>query len=90
MKIRENGHTVTNVYNKSTIEKRQKEAIQDPQSKKDMLNISQKFKEVSQIIQRVPKESIRSEKIQEIKKQIEDGTYQIRPEEIAKKMLSDE
>jgi negative regulator of flagellin synthesis FlgM len=90
MKIRENGQTVSNVYNKPAAEKKHKESVQDLQTQKDILNISPKFKEISQAIDRVPKESIRTEKIQEIKKQIEDGTYQIQPEQIAKKMLSDE
>ena len=59
-------------------------------AKTDTVNISDAAKEIQEVrkeLDNIPE--VRAEKVEQLKNQIENGTYEIKPEEIAEKMLKD-
>jgi negative regulator of flagellin synthesis FlgM len=58
--------------------------------KTDTVNISDAAKEIQEVrkeLDNIPE--VRAEKVEQLKNQIENGTYEIKSEEIAEKMLKD-
>jgi negative regulator of flagellin synthesis FlgM len=59
-------------------------------AKTDTVNISDAAKEIQEVrkeLDNIPE--VRAEKVEQLKNQIENGTYEIKSEEIAEKMLKD-
>jgi len=59
-------------------------------TKTDTVNISDAAKEIQEVrkeLDNIP--DVRAEKVEQLKNQIENGTYEIKSEEIAEKMLKD-
>ncbi|MGO0883028.1 flagellar biosynthesis anti-sigma factor FlgM [Clostridioides difficile] len=78
---------VVNNYLKNTVGVKKVEEIQKT-SKTDKIELSKFAKEMASI-SNMSDETIRNKKIDEIKNALENGTYKIKPEEIAKKMIED-
>jgi negative regulator of flagellin synthesis FlgM len=95
MKINPNNHSipieayVNNVQDKKTTALPRDKAAH-PGAKTDTVDISDTAKRVSadrEEMDRIP--DVREEKVAELKKQVENGSYQVDPEKIAEKMLKD-
>ncbi|MGO0986836.1 flagellar biosynthesis anti-sigma factor FlgM [Clostridioides difficile] len=78
---------VINNYLKNTSGVKRVEEIQKA-SKTDKIELSKFAKEMASV-SNMSDETIRNKKIDEIKNALESGTYKIKPEEIAKKMIED-
>ncbi|MGO0907516.1 flagellar biosynthesis anti-sigma factor FlgM [Clostridioides difficile] len=78
---------VINNYLKNTSGVKRAEEIQKA-SKTDKIELSKFAKEMASV-SNMSDETIRNKKIDEIKNALESGTYKIKPEEIAKKMIED-
>ncbi|MCC0648000.1 MULTISPECIES: flagellar biosynthesis anti-sigma factor FlgM [unclassified Clostridioides] len=78
---------VVNNYLKNTLGVKKVEEVQKT-SKTDKIELSKFAKEMASI-SNMSDETIRNKKIDEIKNALENGTYKIKPEEIAKKMIED-
>ncbi|MCC0654162.1 MULTISPECIES: flagellar biosynthesis anti-sigma factor FlgM [unclassified Clostridioides] len=78
---------VINNYLKNTSGVKKVEEVQKT-SKTDKIELSKVAKEMASV-SNMSDETIRNKKIDEIKNALENGTYKIKPEEIAKKMIED-
>ncbi|MDB0440918.1 flagellar biosynthesis anti-sigma factor FlgM [Clostridioides difficile] len=78
---------IINNYLKNTSGVKKVEEIQKT-SKTDKIELSKFAKEMASV-SNMGDETIRNKKIDEIKNALENGTYKIKPEEIAKKMIED-
>lgn len=78
---------VVNNYLKNTVGVKKVEEVQKT-SKTDKIELSKFAKEMASI-SNMSDETIRNKKIDEIKNALENGTYKIKPEKIAKKMIED-
>ncbi|MGM0438619.1 MAG: flagellar biosynthesis anti-sigma factor FlgM [Bacillota bacterium] len=59
-------------------------------SKSDQVNISKKAKEIQNIKETLEnKPAVRQDKVEQIKKQIQNGTYKVDSKKIAEKIISD-
>ncbi|KPI56302.1 flagellar biosynthesis anti-sigma factor FlgM [Clostridioides difficile] len=78
---------VINNYLKNTSDVKKVQEVQKT-SKTDKIELSKFAKEMASVSS-MSDETIRNKKIDEIKSALENGTYKIKPEEIAKKMMED-
>lgn len=77
-----------NIYNKQAKVEKTKEAKKA--GKSDQLNISSSAREFQVAMEEVKKQTeIREQKVAEIKRQIESGTYKVDAKKIADKMMQD-
>lgn len=95
MEINSNDNTinidayVNNISDKQKAEKTSDKAEKNV-AKTDTVNISDAAKEIQEVrreLDNIP--DVRADKVEQLKNQIEDGTYEIKSEEIAEKMLKD-
>ena len=80
---------VNNINDKQKAENTSEKAEKNV-AKTDTVNISDAAKEIQEVrreLDNVP--DVRAEKVEQLKNQIENGTYEIKSEEIAEKMLKD-
>lgn len=64
------------------------ESAEKKVAKTDTVNISEAAKEIQEVRQQLDEiPDVRTEKVQQLKKEIENGTYEINSEKIAEKML---
>ena len=80
---------VNNVNDKQKAENTSDKAEKNV-AKTDTVNISDAAKEIQEVrkeLDNIP--DVRADKVEQLKNQIEDGTYEIKSEEIAEKMLKD-
>ena len=80
---------VNNIDDKQKTEKTPEKA-ENTAAKTDTVNISDAAKEIQEVrkeLDNIPE--VRAEKVEQLKNQIENGTYEIKSEEIAEKMLKD-
>ncbi len=78
---------VNNIDEKQKAEKTAEKA-ENNAAKTDTVNISDAAKEIQEVrkqLDAIP--DVRTEKVEQLKTQIEDGTYEVKSEEIADKML---
>jgi negative regulator of flagellin synthesis FlgM len=78
---------VNNIDEKQKTEKAPEKAEQNT-AKTDTVNISDAAKEIQEVrkqLDAIP--DVRAEKVEQLKNQIESGTYEVKSEEIADKML---
>lgn len=78
---------VNNINDKQKAENTSEKAEKNV-TKTDTVNISDAAKEIQEVrrqLDAIP--DVRTEKVEQLKSQIEDGTYEIKSEEIADKML---
>lgn len=78
---------VVNNYLKNTSGVKKVEEVKKT-SKTDKIELSKFAKEMASV-SNMSDETIRNKKVDEIKNALENGTYKIKPEEIAKKMIED-
>ena len=80
---------VNNINDKQKAENTSEKAEKNV-AKTDTVNISDAAKEIQEVrkeLDNIPE--VRTEKVEQLKNQIENGTYEIKSEEIAEKMLKD-
>jgi negative regulator of flagellin synthesis FlgM len=80
---------VNNINDKQKAENTSEKAEKNV-AKTDTVNISDAAKEIQEVrkeLDNIP--DVRAEKVEQLKNQIENGTYEIKSEEIAEKMLKD-
>ncbi len=95
MEINSNDNTINiDAYVNKISDKQQAENISDKVEKNvaktDTVNISDAAKEIQEVrkeLDNIP--DVRADKVEQLKNQIENGTYEIKSEEIAEKMLKD-
>ena len=95
MEINSNDNTinidayVNNINDKQKAENTSEKAEKNV-AKTDTVNISDAAKEIQEVrkdLDNIP--DVRADKVEQLKNQIENGTYEIKSEEIAEKMLKD-
>ena len=95
MEITPNDNTINiDAYVKNINDKQKAENTSDKAdnnvTKTDTLNISDAAKEIQEVRKELDSlPEVRAEKVAELKNQIENGTYEIKSEEIAEKMIKD-
>ena len=80
---------VNNINDKQKAENTSEKAEKNV-AKTDTVNISDAAKEIQEVrkeLDNIP--DVRAEKVEQLKNQIENGTYEVKSEEIAEKMLKD-
>ena len=80
---------VNNINDKQKAENTSEKAEKNV-AKTDTVNISDAAKEIQEVrkeLDNIP--DVRADKVEQLKNQIENGTYEIKSEEIAEKMLKD-
>ena len=95
MEINSNDNTINiDAYVNNISDKQKAENTSDKAEKNvaktDTVNISDAAKEIQEVrkeLDNIPE--VRAEKVEQLKNQIENGTYEIKSEEIAEKMLKD-
>lgn len=95
MEITPNDNTINiDAYVNNINDKQKAENTSDKAEKNvaqtDTVNISDAAKEIQEVrkeLDNIPE--VRAEKVEQLKNQIENGTYEIKSEEIAEKMLKD-
>ena len=95
MEINSNDNTINiDAYVNNINDKQKAENTSDKAetnvAKTDTVNISDAAKEIQEVrkeLDNVP--DVRADKVEQLKNQIENGTYEIKSEEIAEKMLRD-
>lgn len=95
MEINPNDNTINiDAYVNNISDKQKTENTSDKTNKNvvktDTVNISDAAKEIQEVRKELDKiPDVRADKVEQLKNQIENGTYEIKSEEIAEKMLKD-
>ena len=95
MEINPNDNTINiDAYVNNISDKQKTENTSDKTNKNvaktDTVNISDAAKEIQEVRKELDKiPDVRTDKVEQLKNQIENGTYEIKSEEIAEKMLKD-